>query len=186
MRISRWIPAAALLFAMLLQAPAADLRRKAPDFTINLVDGKTLALSQYKGHPVVLAFILTYCSHCQMTVGVLSKLQKEYRPRGLQVLASAVEQNAQMAVPNFIRNFAPPFPVGYNTGASADAFLHPTGKLPLMPLLGFIDKQGFLRAQHEGEEPFFNDLEQNLRREIEALFRAGAPAKNQAGVPVKK
>jgi cytochrome oxidase Cu insertion factor (SCO1/SenC/PrrC family) len=35
-------------------------------------------LSQYKGHPVVLAFILTYCTHCQMTVGVLSKLQNEY------------------------------------------------------------------------------------------------------------
>jgi thiol-disulfide isomerase/thioredoxin len=178
MRILRWIPATALVLAMVLPpAPAADLPRKAPDFAINLADGKTLAISQYKGHPVVLAFILTYCSHCQMTVGVLSKLQKEYGPRGLQVLASAVEQNAQIAVPNFIRNFAPPFPVGYNTGASADAFLHPTGKLPLMPLLGLIDKQGFLRAQHEGEEPFFNDLEQNLRREIEGLLQAGAPPK---------
>jgi hypothetical protein len=44
----------------------------------------------------------------------------------------------------------------------------------MMPLLGFIDKQGYLRAQHEGEEPFFNDLEQNLRQEIEALFRGGS------------
>ena len=156
---------------------AADAGGPAPAFTLTTLDGQPGALSQYKGHPVVLAFILTYCSHCQMTMGVLSKLQKEYGPRGLQVLASAVEQNAQMALPNFIRNFEPPFPVGYNTGASADTFLHPTGKLPLMPLLGFIDKQGFLRAQHEGEEPFFNDLEQNLRRQIEALFQAGAPAK---------
>jgi hypothetical protein len=29
-----------------------------------------------------------------------------------------------------------------------------------------------MRAQHEGEEPFFNDLEANLRQEIEALFQA--------------
>jgi peroxiredoxin len=178
MRTSRWIPVAAALLSVLLPpARAADLPRKAPDFTINLVDGKTVSLSQYKGHPVVMAFILTYCSHCQMTVGVLTKLQNEYRPRGLQVLASAVEQNAQAAVPNFIRNFSPPFPVGYNTGAEAATLIQPTGKLPMMPLLGFIDKQGFLRAQHEGEEPFFNDLEQNLRKEIDALFTGGAPAK---------
>jgi thiol-disulfide isomerase/thioredoxin len=178
MRSSRWIPVAALLLSVLLpRSRAAELPRKASDFTINLVDGKTLTLSQYKGHPVVLAFILTTCSHCQMTVGVLSKLQKEYAVRGLQIVASAIEQDAQAHVPLFIKNFAPPFPVGYNTGAAADSLIHPTGKIPMMPLLGFIDKQGFMRVQHEGEEPFFNDLEQNLRKEIEALFLPATPAK---------
>jgi thiol-disulfide isomerase/thioredoxin len=178
MRSSRWIPAAAVLLGVLLPAaPAADLPIKASNFTINLVDGKTLTLSQYKGHPVVLAFILTSCSHCQMTVGVLSKLQNEYGPRGLQVVASAIETDSQAHVALFIKNFAPPFPVGYNTVAVAENLIRPTGKLPMMPLLGFIDKQGFLRAQHEGEEPFFQDLEQNLRQEIEALFKGGSPAK---------
>ena len=150
---------------------AADLPRKAPDFTINLPGGKTLPLSQYKGHPVVLAFILTTCSHCQKTVGVLAKDQAEYGPRGLQVLASAIEQNAQAALPLFIQNFRPPFPVGYNTQEAAGAFMQPTGPVPMMPLLAFIDRQGNIRAQHEGEEPFFNDLEQNLRKEIEALLK---------------
>jgi thiol-disulfide isomerase/thioredoxin len=168
---SRWIPAAVLLLSVLLPAaPAADSPGKAPDFTIHPVDGTTLALSQYRGHPVVLAFILTSCSHCQMTVKVLSKLQNEYGPRGLQVLASAIEPDAQSHVGLFVRNFSPTFPVGYNTGVEADTLIHPTGNLPMMPLLGFFDKQGAMRSQHEGEEPFFNDLEQNLRKEIEALF----------------
>jgi thiol-disulfide isomerase/thioredoxin len=144
---------------------------QAADFTINMVDAKPLTLSQYKGHPVVLAFILTSCPHCQNAVKVLSKLQNEYGPRGLQVLASAIEQDAQLHVRLFVKNFAPPFPVGYNTGAEPYTLIHPTGKVPMMPLLGFIDKKGVLRAQHEGEEPFFNDLEQNLRKEIEALFQ---------------
>jgi thiol-disulfide isomerase/thioredoxin len=179
MSTSRWIPAAAALLAQLApMAPAADLPRKAPDYTINLLGGKTLPLSQYKGHPIVLAFILTYCSHCQATVGVLSKLQNEYAPRGLQVLASAIETNAQAAVPGFLRNFSPPFPVGYNTGDSALAFMqHPVVKIPMMPLLAFIDKQGEIRVQYEGDDPFFNELmEQNLRKEIEALLK-GPPAK---------
>ena len=181
MRTSQAIPAAAALVSVLLfSAPAAVLPRPAPDFTISLTSGKTLSLSQYKGLPVVLAFILTYCSHCQMTVGILSKLQNEYGPRGLQVLASAIEPNAKAAVPMFIRNFSPPFPVGYNTHDSAGAFIQPTGKLPQMPMLAFIDRQGVIRAQAEGEEPFFNDLERNLRKEIDALFRGGAPAKKSA------
>ena len=168
---SRSLLAAALLVSALLPSlPAADLPRKASDFTIHQVDGKMLTLSQYRGHPVVLAFILTSCSHCQMTVRVLSKLQTEYAPRGLQVLASAIEQDAPSHVNLFVRNFAPAFPVGYNTGVEADSLIHPTGKMPMMPLMGFFDKQGVMRSQHEGEEPFFNDLEQNLRKEIEALF----------------
>jgi peroxiredoxin len=160
------LPAAAALLTLLLPfAPAAD-------FTINMVDAKPLTLSQYKGHPVVLAFILTSCPHCQNAVKVLGKLQTEYGPRGLQVLASAIEQDSQQHVRLFVKNFAPPFPVGYNTGPEAYTLIHPTGKLPMMPLLGFIDRKGVLRAQHEGEEPFFTDLEQNLRQEIEALFQA--------------
>ena len=159
------LPAAAALLTLLLPVV------QAADFTINMVDAKPLTLSQYKGHPVVLAFILTSCPHCQNAVKVLSKLQNEYGPRGLQVLASAIEQDAQLHVRLFVKNFAPPFPLGYNTGAEPYTLIHPTGKVPMMPLLGFIDKKGILRAQHEGEEPFFNDLEQNLRKEIEALFQ---------------
>ena len=68
------LPAAAALLTLLL--PVAQ----AADFTINMVDAKPLTLSQYKGHPVVLAFILTSCPHCQNAVKVLSKLQNEYGP----------------------------------------------------------------------------------------------------------
>jgi len=94
MASSRLPAAAALLTLLLPVAPAADLPRKVPDFTFNMVDGKPLKLSQYKGHPLVVAFILTSCPHCQNAVKVLGKLQTEYGPRGLQVLASAIEQDA--------------------------------------------------------------------------------------------
>lgn len=163
--------AVALLSALVRMLPAADLPRKAPAYSINLAGAKTLPLSQYQGHPVILAFILTDCSHCQATVRVLIKMQNEYGPRGLQVLASAINSNAQALVPVFVKFFAPPFPVGFNTPQSADAFIHPTGKLPQMPLLAFIDRHGMIRAQTEGEEPFFNDLEANLRKQIELLLK---------------
>jgi peroxiredoxin len=188
MATPRGIPAAAaLLLTLLPGVRAQQLPRKAPDYAINLVDGKTLPLSQYQGHPVVMAFILTYCSHCQKTIGLLTADQKEFGPRGLQVLASAIESNAQAAVPAFLRNFQPPFPVGYNTGDSALAFMqHPVVKVPMMPLVAFIDRGGNIRAQYEGDDPFFGDqIEQNLRRQIEALLKAGGPAKKSTAAPQK-
>jgi len=180
MKTPRWIPAAAALVGALLpSAPAAELPRKAPDYTINLSGGKTLALSQYQGHPVVLAFILTTCSHCQRAVGFLIKDQNEYGPRGLQVVASAIEPDAALALPLFLKNFQPPFPVGWSAGESALAFMqHPMAKIPMMPLMAFLDRQGNIRAQYEGDDPFFGDqLEQNLRQQIAALLNMGAPAK---------
>src|SRR5260221_8632408 len=85
--------------------------RPSPDFAISLNDGSQINLSQYRGKVLVVAFILTYCPHCQFTVETLSKMQKEYGPRGLQVAASAIEDMASLAVPDFIKKFQPGFPV---------------------------------------------------------------------------
>src|SRR5207244_7918134 len=63
----------ALLCLVAPMTQAANLPRPGSDFAINLAPGKQLQLSQYQGHPVVLAFILTYCSHCQKSIGFLIK-----------------------------------------------------------------------------------------------------------------
>jgi peroxiredoxin len=175
-----------------LLSHAADLPRKAADYTINMNKAAPITLSQYKGKPVVLAFILTYCSHCQRTVGFLNKDQVEYGPRGLQVLASAIDSGAQMALPMFIKNFNTQFPVGYNDGMTAISFMnHPLAKVPIMPMLAFIDKDGMIRAQFEGDDDkFFGpEHEQNLKTQIEALLKAGtakAPAARKSSAPAKK
>jgi hypothetical protein len=38
---------------------AADLPRKSPEFTIQMLDGKQLLVSQYRGKVLCLVFILT-------------------------------------------------------------------------------------------------------------------------------
>jgi peroxiredoxin len=181
--VKKRFPTAALALIPLL-AQAAELPRNAPEYTIERNGAAPLTLSQYKGKPVVLAFILTYCSHCQRTVGFLSKDQNEYGPRGLQVVGCAIENGAQLAVPEFLKNFNPPFPVGYNEGTTALGFMqHPVVKVPIMPMLAFIDREGMIRAQFEGDdEKFFGDQhEQNLKTQIEALLKVGAAKKAAAG-----
>lgn len=166
-----------MLSLVALAALAADLPRKAPELAVKLTDGKQVLLSEYQGKVVAMCFILTTCPHCQRTVGYLAKNQADYGPRGFQVLASAIQEGAAAAVPGFIKTYNTPFPVGFNNPQTAIDFMqHPPMLIPHMPLLAFIDKQGNIRAQHEGDdEKFFGDQqEQNLRAQIEALLNEGA------------
>ena len=183
MRFFRVIAALTLLAMAGADARAAQLPRPSPDFAINLGPGKQIRISQYKGKTVVVAFILTYCSHCQMVIGVLSKMQKEYGPRGLQVLASATEDMAATALPGFLRQFDPPFPVGINTTAEFTAYIqHPAMLQLYMPALVFIDKDGIIQAQYEGRDPILEEtnVEKGIRAKVEEMLKTPAAAPKKA------
>jgi peroxiredoxin len=154
---------------------AADIPRPSPDFAVNLNGGGQIHLSQYQGKVLVVAFILTYCPHCQFTAQILSELQKEYRPQGLQVLASAIDPMASMKVPDFIKQFQPGYPVGFNDHNDAVTYLqHPVMFRLMMPQLVFIDRKGTIRAQYAGDDEKFFDKtvqEKNIRDAIESLLK---------------
>jgi thiol-disulfide isomerase/thioredoxin len=162
--------------AAALTLAAQQVPRKAGEFSVNTIDGKSVAISHYRGKPLVLAFILTGCPHCQHTVGLLGQLEPRYQPRGLEMLAVAVDKDASAAIPGFLQTFHPPFPVGFlhgNGGLAGDFLeLSPT-QIPHMPILLFIDREGTIRQQHEGSEPFFEDghQEQHLTAAIDDLLK---------------
>jgi len=170
-------------------ARAAELPRPSPDFVVSLVGGQQIHVSQYKGKVCALAFILTTCPHCQKTVGFLSAMQNEYGPRGFQVLASAIESMAAMNVPDFVKRFQPPFPVGFNNQEVVQEYLqHSVILRLLMPQVVFIDRQGTIRAQYAGDDKFFaDDQQKHLRDQIEALLKdAPAAHKKRAAAPGSK
>lgn len=170
---------AALLLTLAGTLAAQTVPRKADEFVITMPGGKQLLLSSYRGKVVVLASILTTCPHCQHTVQLLTPLQNELGPKGLQVLACAVQEAADLAVPLFVKTYNPPFPVGWNMDGAAVLGLYQYGRnnIPHMPMLMFIDRQGIVREQHSGsDEKYFGDPQQaqNLRNSIEALLKPAA------------
>jgi len=173
----------ALSLAAAQPLAAQAVPRKAGDWTIQVPGGKPIALADYKGKPVLMAFILTTCPHCQHAVELLSKMQPEYAPRGLRIVASAIDQDAATAVGPFVATMHPAFPVGFD---DAMAVLNYAGyslaRAPRMPILLFIDRRGMVREQHEGTDAvYFGDQEeQNLRKSIEALLTPARPAPAKA------
>lgn len=175
---------AALLCLLLASAllAASQLPRKSPELQIQIPGGKPIDLSQYKGKTVVLAFILTTCSHCQYTTGLLVKMQNEFGPKGLRVIECAVNNNADALIPAFVRDFKTNFPVGYNYDQDfilGPYLQHPVGKVPSMPMLVFIDRRGMIRAEYEGQDDFISspNQEQNIRAEIRKLLAPPAASR---------
>ncbi len=173
----RTFRAALALLAASVPSFAATVPRQAPPIAVHLTNGQQVALSQFQGKAVALIFILTYCPHCQKALSTLTKAQDEYGARGFQVVASAIEDHAAAAVPDFLKRFHLPFPVGYNDRAPVVEFLeHPVAARLIMPQLVFIDAHGMIRAQYGGDDSFFleDQQENNVRSKIEELLKPTA------------
>jgi len=161
------------LFAAGLTAQAQQLPRPAGEFAITMPNNQVTLLSQYAGKVVVLAFISTTCPHCQHTTQILSGIQNEYGPKGVQILAAAFNPDAVQLVPGFIAQFHPTFPVG---SANRDSVLEyekaELTKPNYVPEILLIDRNRVIRMQHHGgDTAFFNDQEKNLREELDQLLK---------------
>jgi peroxiredoxin len=59
----------------------------APDFLLQTLDGREIHLSDYRGHVVFLNFWATWCGPCKIEMPAIEKLYREFRPKGLAVVA---------------------------------------------------------------------------------------------------
>src|SRR5260370_36019967 len=87
----------------------------APDFVINMPDGKPLHLSSLRGKVVVVECLFTTCPHCQEASRVFTSLYKEYGSRGFQPVGVAFNDElfAANATPaGIVNDFAQKFNAG--------------------------------------------------------------------------
>src|ERR1700723_853388 len=89
---------------------AAQIPTHAPDFAIQLPDGKQIKVSDYRGKVVCLTFIRTTCPHCQKATQLWENIYPELAPKGFAVVEAALNENPD--IPSFVSQFKVPFPVG--------------------------------------------------------------------------
>ncbi|MBV8832173.1 MAG: TlpA family protein disulfide reductase, partial [Acidobacteriaceae bacterium] len=105
-------------------------------------------LSQYHGKVVALEFIFTTCPHCQAASRVMTKFQQEFGSRGFQALDVAINDNADLLVDNFVRDYQVGFPVGWTTRDQMLTFMgFSMAERFVVPQLVLVDRKGFIRYQ---------------------------------------
>lgn len=69
----------------------------APDFAVPLTDGRTVRLSDFRGQPVWLNFWGSWCPPCRRELPAMEAAYRRLAPRGLVLLAVAVDESAAEA-----------------------------------------------------------------------------------------
>jgi hypothetical protein len=135
---------------------------------------------------VALEFIFTTCPHCQAASHLMSKLQDEYGPRGLQVIDVAVNPNADLKVDDFAREQHTTFPVGWVTQQQMVSFMNFGSDRFVGPQLVLIDRKGLIHYQTPAMESDEWDkmmTEEAIRKHIEELLSAKSAGTHKAVHP---
>ncbi len=173
--------ASLLLATVSLIAADATSGRKAPELAFNVSGNGQKLLSQYRGKVVALEFIFTTCPHCQAASHVMSRFQQEFGPQGFQAIDVAINDNADLLVENFVKDFQVAFPVGWMSKEQMMSFMgfKPDARF-VVPQMVLIDRKGYIRYQTPPTESEDWDKlmkEDALKQHIEELLGAANSAK---------
>ena len=170
----------AVVAASLLAAETAPVR-KAPELAFSIPGEGQKLLSQYRGKVVALEFIWTTCPHCQAWTKIMNKFQQDFGARGLQVIDVAVNDNADLLVDAFAKQFQTKFPVGWTLRDQMISFMGWTSQYYVVPQLVLIDRKGNIHWQTPQREEPGGDWdklmkEDVVREHIEELLSQNASA----------
>ena len=124
-----------------------ELRRMAPDFTLNDAAGMPVKLSGFRGKVVLLNFWATWCPPCRAEIPWFIEFQKTAGDRGFQVLGISLDEDGWKAVKPFIEERNVNYPVML---ANAEVTRLYNG-VPSVPTTLIIDKAGHIAAIHVGQ-----------------------------------
>jgi peroxiredoxin len=146
-------------------SPMVQVGKPAPDFSLPDISGKTVNLSQFKGHVIVLDFWGTACPPCLASMPHLDELHAQMAPLGVDMLAI----NAQ-ETPAMVRSFLARYPklITFPILMDVDGSVTEKYQAESLPTTIVIDRGGtivrvFVGISARGEQPLHREIEKLLK-----------------------
>lgn len=150
-----------LVFGLMRNArdlPSAMVGKKAPDFSLQTLDGKAVTLKSLSSSPMVINFWATWCGPCLLEHGVFKEANNLYGKeiKFLGVVYQDQKENAE----HFVKEYGEAFLVLLDL-ESRMAIDYGVGGIPET---FFVDGQGVIRSKYTGLLSF-----DHLKKELEGI-----------------
>ena len=114
----------------------------APDFTLELLGGGQVTLSELRGKGVVINLWASWCPPCRAEMPAIQLVYEKTRERGLEVLAvNTTFQDSERAAADFIQELGLTFPVPLDRSGTVSRQY----QLRALPSTFFVDREGIIR-----------------------------------------
>ncbi len=143
---------------------APDVGKYAPEFNLNNINGKKVALSDLRGKVVLLNFWATWCRPCRAEMPSLGNLHTALKDRGFTVIAISVDASDR-PVKSFVLEKGISFPVLMDKDKEVAFDQYGVFGLPTSFL---IDRKGVVVEKFMGERDWTSsDIKNKIRKAME-------------------
>lgn len=122
------------------------LHKPAPAFSRSDFQHRKVDLRSYKGKVVLLDFWATWCAPCLVEIPHFTAWQKQYGPRGLQVVGVSMDDDPAAALKVYEK-----LKINYPVVMGDEKLGNSYGGVLGLPVAFLIDRMGVIQAQFQGE-----------------------------------
>lgn len=132
-----------------------------PGFRLPNLEGRAVALSDFRGKPVLINFWASWCPPCRFEMPFIQEIYEEWSDKGLIILTINIGESLS-TVKEFMANHGYSFPVLLDTSQKVAQDYDVRG----IPTTFFIDKNGALKDIKIGAFSSKAEIEERLRKII--------------------
>ena len=126
-------------------APAPEVGRLAPDFTLVGLDGNQVSLSDFRGKTVFVNFWATWCPPCRAEMPEMEAVYQEYKDRDVVIIGVDIVEPEDT-----VRQYVQEGGYSWTFVLDTTGEVNNNYRVTSIPTSFFLDREGIIRAVNIG------------------------------------